>query len=864
MNFTTAVIDANGQTHTEQLVRGLAYACHVAYEYEETVSKRMLWVSFMSLITDIPSYRSRPHILGFLDGELAVAEESGHGVVVMSIAHNQVNVNHVVPKGDKYALVTLNMACVYIAEKYPNHAINMGRIRDVLGVERNRSFFPRRMFLADDVKNLELCEDDVHLIGGGKRRMMAVKVKTSDVTTPVLGVLRDIRDIGGCRPLSMTSREDPGCMVYWHRFPCGTIVTFENPFHPLVEAPELPQPLDRNTRLDGDLIHPTLAEFVQALTPRNLPQVMKHVQDWRVPREMRMMLIHIAVSNFGISDDVLCIAANSVDTSDVTQSCELPVLVCQVGTLMLASERCSDEYIVDVLTTTLKRSTAPLPWNRWIIKSPFIYACLTRFTAELISVLCEALPGVRVSLALLLHARLGRWTAADRSKAHLLNDDSSPVSEDDPVIPIRQYLEQTECIDEVQDTKPKRRRPKKKSKAVVTVEEPVVEEPIEVEVAVEPVSHHDLVSRLSAHIGEECELIGSGLFFTDNDADVVVTMESASTLQWAYEALRVKTGWKPMYDSVDGEHVVILRGEFEGVQIDAQVWRGEEATTQAEGETRRALEFARRVSNGLNEERKDRVRAVHRLLDAARIKSHLLCGLPGIGATLLAVVASCDGTDDVLRDVHDIFSCESPCASIDDLSSSRDAGRRERERPLYPVAIQSYDGINVATRVTACTSRHMLDALAFARGVPDRAKIDAWRTSTMFTCAILRPKSGQTSISRTLHTSIAALDGHPLIDSVHVAWRKDDEVVVVRATLRENATYAFRETDEVEFGESCATVHRGKRSWRLCVSRMNESTTNAVWEVKEGVRTGRCVPNAPHLTGDVLACFDPQHWEVIF
>ena len=137
------------------------------------------------------------------------------------------------------------------------------------------------------------------------------------------------------------------------------------------------------------------------------------------------------------------------------------------------------------------------------------------------------------------------------------------------------------------------------------------------------------------------------------------------------------------------------------------------------------------------------------------------------------------------------------------------------------------------------------------------------------------------SVSHTLHTGLRRLDGHPLIDAVHVGCEGtgDDEHYCVRVTLvptADAAKYGFRDADAVTWSTTTvvtsgaveeldeilvAQVTRGGRTWPLHgAARRTHARSTTPWADRSRITDWMplagdvCVPNAPSLTVDVFSC----------
>ena len=206
--------------------------------------------------------------------------------------------------------------------------------------------------------------------------------------------------------------------------------------------------------------------------------------------------------------------------------------------------------------------------------------------------------------------------------------------------------------------------------------------------------------------------------------------------------------------------------------------------------------------------------------------------------------------------------------------------RAEYERPDLALDVRWKDSSpSLCTHTTASTTRHLLDALAYALTLHDDALCSKhayaeWRANTMIVAARLHPHTVDASACGIL-PAMVALEGHPLIDTVYVQNEEnagEKECVAVLCTLRDACArrYGFRKGDVVTREDAWwATVQRGTRSWRLALTlregdKLPDSVTSMerARTVREMMALGRdaIVPNAPSLTVDVTACFDRRSW----
>ena len=239
-----------------------------------------------------------------------------------------------------------------------------------------------------------------------------------------------------------------------------------------------------------------------------------------------------------------------------------------------------------------------------------------------------------------------------------------------------------------------------------------------------------------------------------------------------------------------------------------------------------------------------------------------------MAVTCIAIVVGGESRDvmDLLRRVRESLAQEFPRVDFDKQTAGGDGCI---ERPLAALEVL-VDEVNVASRLTRNTTRHMVDlvSMILCRSHPCTSQEYAeWRRRTMVCCTRLRPRDAQQTVAHTLYTSVARLDGHPVLDAVYVD-ECDGGVVCVYATLNSDADvtrYGFRDTDTVEWGSPThVVVGRGRLRWHLCTS---PSRPSVAWDRRSSVTDvlaigAAYVPNVPHLSLDVEACFDPHHWTV--
>tara|TARA_B110001450_G_scaffold248290_1_gene264290 strand:- start:228 stop:1601 length:1374 start_codon:yes stop_codon:yes gene_type:complete len=394
------------------------------------------------------------------------------------------------------------------------------------------------------------------------------------------------------------------------------------------------------------------------------------------------------------------------------------------------------------------------------------------------------------------------------------------------------------------------------------------------------ITHDELVARIAATVFQnvyECTLIGSGIFYNGSDVDIVVHVPDVDSLEVAYGLVERMTGWCRQYDRVSTEHIAVLRGQFEGHKVDAQVWRGVHSLerTRAEQETHRALTLTRALREKTDARLRRMVHELHTFMDHVGFKGHCHCRLPGVAVTCIAIVVARQGSvssrSSMLEQMRMHLETDVPCFDFDD-EDIRGGQPQRRDRPTCAVQVVVNE-INAASRMTACVTRHLLDTVAWSLHAHRTISPRAWRARHMVTCLRMRPQHDpHRTIALTLHSSMSKMDGHPSIDTAYADEHPETGDVLVRVTLRHDPRYAFRGTEtivRVAGVESIVMVSRndGRRQWPLCTHPRTSASTSLASSVAEAgtemfvrVDDELCVPNAPHLMSDLLGYFDVRHW----
>lgn len=859
-------------------LHGISSAITMSRSYDNGPGKRILWMNMIAMVVNEERFRIRSAFQGFISYDLKVIM-TNHGVAVLTTCDMQVNINVLVPKTEDSMTKLFEHIMGHIRHTWEEYAIDMRPIRNLVDM-------PKPYHVQRRVVPSRRCARIIQFVDGVVECMGRHIHPRSIVTDP--------RDLAGTTPLSRMTWFDDDGVVYWHRFSCGTIVTFDNPKVDMVKVLELPPQLE-----DGEIIASALTPccklFVASLTPRNLGQCLDMMDASWVPPEFRRFSAIVAKAAFGISDQLI-VGCGTVLSPPVAMSqrdivCDMMQVFAVFGEMVSASTRTADRVIVK-LVDLVESFDDKLAWRKWSLQSEFLYALVGCATPSRLHRLCQKHTCMYHVTALYLKHNT-TWTSEMRKMAQFVSTvDVQSLEEDDPVVEVRSKFERLSVETSMcgrrlmeDEVKCAPRSPSTTTTPVATTHVVTTTDTNEfsVEASTAPATLHDVAKRFHTIVlgsMHECELIGSGVFHDAGDVDVVVGVSGSATLEDAYNvvwtALRtyVETVWTAQYDRVTDEHVSVIRGTFEGHSMDVQVYRTDASDpTEAESMTRRAIQLSKSLSAGITSNHCRDVAWMHTFADAAAWKGHRLCRLSGIAITCIAIVVGqgCNTTNLVSR-LRDVIAQETPVLDFDVQQSTTRGGRH---RPMSSLVV-IVNEMNIATRLTVGITRHLLDTLCMAVQKPslDPNVYHQWRRRTMVPCLRVRPREVGRTVPLTLHTSLARLDGHPYIDSVYVQ-DGDDGTLCILVTLDSSAStqrYGFRDTDRLtRVSDTSVLVHRGTLTWTLCCKDASEHhTTPSAWSARDTSVAnmvlvdppyyGACVPNAPFLMLDAMKTFDPFHW----
>lgn len=895
----------------ERLFSGLAVLSKMLEEYDDTPMKTAVLHAMVSIAMDDHPWHNKADELEFLPPPI-VTIRLASGLVAYTSADMQANFHFLIPRRADLASLLFAEMITHIEENpaFSALAINMHPLHHSLVLFDATGFsFERRR------RALPPCSaTSLTLVSG--------RVHWTDTLVDVVYFLEDPHDVVSFCPLWKASpyeKEDD--TLYWARTVCGRLVVVRNPTLPLIPGRRVS---GRRREHLVERFPPALLEFARSLNPPTVPHALRNLAQASMPLFAKTTLVHLYKRTFGIRDDLVLLVRRLLEDGAITRTVRHTEMELAAHLILRWRDRrrSSSSFLATSLCDFFDQVEDAIEWRQWMSKSRFVYALLDESDTSTVHFMCARNLGFASVLCGLLYSRMGRWKHHDRELARLLRDIVVAFTEVEGTPPSATFvsvlgeLDRWEVVKELrvaeifseakeegaakaakaaakEATSPEnhsrhRSRGRRRGRAAARrAEGGEGEERGEREEGggQREETHRGVADRLADEWPSfEWTLIGSGIFFRAHDVDLVVRVAWAKDLQAAYDAVELATGMART-GTVDGEHVVVLRGEREGFPIDVQVTAATE--TPSERASAAALSLSHRLGRELDAVTRENVQLLHRWADAAGLKGHRLCRLPGVAVTCLAVLFSrtrpAAGLGFQLDALRDLLLRDEP-VDFDDLlregeqpAPPRTPSRPPDRRPELPLSVVVHER-NVASRLTAASTRHLLDAVAFSTSLRldrafDRAAHDAWRRETMVHCASVRARS-DAAVAKTFCVALSKLSDHPIIDTLHAEEGAAGRFVLrCRIATDASSHYSFAHSGcsfapgdgpFVEVARSSAP----SRTWRLMASCGPAPLEDAALATRVAdwirVDSSRRIPNAPYLTMDALSCFDPADWEFVY
>lgn len=851
------------------VLRALSAALALTRGWDETPGRLYLWELFLSLFACFPQFRSHLKAVQFLSTSLTLFRcEEGLALFTICPRREQINVNVVVTRRHDNEAAVVASVGAFLVMTFPEAVINMAPLlHDDDTVPSARRFLSH----VTQVPNMALVDDYVFLGSS------SVKVHM---------VLASSRQLVDYTPITKMSTDDPLDMLYWYKFPCGTLVTFRNPVYPLVQTIEPLHPI-----VDHDVIADNVDARVLPLVRALKPQCVAHVADvmpevW-IPRSVRRFCIVLAKRRVGISDDLILLAGSHFVMELETDSRVHDMLI--VCDIMRTAASSSDRLVVSSLITVLRSFGERAMWNAWLRSSPFVVSVVERISPDELRLFIQRFPDARFALELFLQ-RDDDWTPLCTQKAGVFLETADATFA---------------CFDDIQDALRKREACASARASLLILSEtrplasprtprastrvpPVVtaahhedcNHHVTDVVADDGATHHGLAKRVAAWLAHEVILIGSGVFTNSSDVDLVITVEKNISLEEAYALVVNASGWAPQYAQVDGVHVSVLRGSFEGVIVDAQVWRGAYAMSEAEIKTAYAIDLSTKIQTELGESSRRMLCYFHEWFHAGDMKKGVLGQLPGVGLTCICMLLTRHNhasTEGAIQQFRDVLQRLNPRVDFDGLNVKEHA---PEGRCIETLKVWC-NSENCTHRMSVVTTRHLLDFLSFSSKCSREARLVhetfvAWRTSFMVTACVVRPRSSCKTM-HSLYNVCKSLDRHPFVETAHVTSLWNDERICLLVTIKASddallERYGFRSTDRVDDNAAdafvCVTRSSGRTLTLMKSSRaatvLSTATRTRLADMLPAKGVASSFPNTPSLTADVVHLFDSALWEHVF
>lgn len=828
------------------------------------------------------------------------------GIVVHTERFMQINANLIVPSTVRTGVIHDLVSAFLAAEAgriSNNYALNLSPIvGNLAGVVDLECAFYKRKFIwdADDWR-------EMHVHPGA--RTIALHNHATTACWPI-----SPHGIQRYTPITMAKPSDDVTVVYWGRFH-GLLVAVKNALCDVVPPVRLPtpasaavdcaafvqnvpEPLPAQQRLYGLLR--ALFEADRCEYGERMHWSKETVADATLPVELRRFVLNQAFKRTGLDDDLVQAARRSFGTARREQ--ELVDYICVLGDCMAEwrgwrRERRGRKWEV-LLTKTYKvivslerRAARDHTFAQYARTSHFVRGVTQHLALQQIRELLDAHSPTFVPRLIELQqqqpveaqvALLAARGLAPPALVQWLDEQQRQRSECEAQCVAAPPLSRTEQDERGEttvapDTAPPASTPSDTHSPPAPLPDAPPDPPSPPDDSPDD-SPDARCERLAARLGLPCQLVGSSRVFTalpGTDMDVAICVEAAATLERAYETVLERArglGWE-LPRSVTGDAVVAIRGRWEGVEVDAQVWRGSAGSgTASERHTARAIDLAQLLAAETCDTLKADIRDFHRWAEAARLKGHVNCLLPGVAITCVAIVLRCqhnsDATDPrdrlrhLLAGLCDVLSSRAPLVEFNQQRCSEPGvGAAAALRVLV-------GGENVCGRMSRLTTRHVARCAAAALALDDpfdAAAYEAWRARELLPSAWLAPTRCVPAVC--LHRIAAVMDDHPCLDGVVFERGPGDAVRawVALAAAADAERYGFRADDEwLGAAGGALTFRRGGRTHAApLVEGQGGVERGAARFVTDLLRVdGRwSVRNAPFVARDVEGYLARYGWE---
>ena len=814
-------------------------------DFGDSPGKHFLWCTLLALTTTTPAFLEKANSLAFINDKLGLFK-CPHGMIVYTSSDGYwVAVNIVIPSllEDTPDLVAMfanvfhndafvvDWTPINACLKCPFHGIRPSRFIDDYSLLESASVVKNRLHF-------------------GTR---------STAVSPM-----DVADISKYRPITLSSKSENDAELFWAKIN-GKIMRMTNPRYksrrPLVFEQ---QSVHRSSAVKSSTIRLVVDAFDGDMsTEAQQTKVLRVLGMTSVPIQIRRHISIVICTKCGVDDDKVKIVAQSLEPI-ADYDLEFAYTMVSIYRVMVAGVNNMDNMFRFFRQIANEASHSPA-WRVFMRKSQFLKDTVSSLPPEFVKRIVH-LPYAADLCAGLMRERIGKWSKHDMERVHIM------VHLGVAAIDLQDALDALlrEWDKDFDASYAPVAAPVVSEKQLVTMHEEVAAEAVDENVVTEipspPQTYEDVVRRMARKFGVDVTLIGSGIFFDAHDIDVVIRVNDDEPLNDAYERVAAITGWQQK-GIVDGEHTVILTGTYDGIQVDAQIWRGARGITRAEDVTASAVDMSE-ILRCNRSAFASYVRCLHSWAEAASVKSHMLCALPGVAVTCIAIafaarrpeIASYDDAGAIRMILRDLHAClettEIPCIDLDDgCTNPRHGG----ERVVSGLRVTA-KGHLLNTRMTCATTRALQLVVKESIDASDDQLFCAeyynrLRAKRAIYCGTCTSTSGALHLKRIA----CALDKHPLVSGL--SFVKQGVGVSVFVDLQSTTDKRHRFTSEptligIDNGFARVKTTQTRLPYVLLPVLENVVVPKAA-NLGSPVRLadGTVVPNVPFLVLDVRAAF---------
>ena len=875
------------RAHQHAFARSLAAAVTATLSFSDSYARNLLWCCWSALFFTNRTGRTVLEQASFFQAAVELQHfRSGLVVYTRCPARRECRVSFVVPRSAALSEQLAMETCVWCdGSPFEEHyAIDLTPCRNQLEGVLSPVRTAHRMVPSDARRDEIVLEGDRICYNRGHH--------VDDVVVLRRDQIRDFKPLGSLR------RDDPYSQRYWTVAACGAIVGFCNPILPLTRTfPYCPLAITDTCEAVGVVGDTLLKQFLMASFAEELTAPLERLcisgriesSSAALPMIARALVVSRLYTVCGLSDRLLSVASQMLttvngcirgNTHEVESllSCDLrdaiEVGAC-VGAMVTGAMKLSRVAArLAQVANRLQANDCPVStWEDWFLSSPSIAQQVQKETPE-------ALVAAAKTWKLVWHVAVDLLTDDEASaKRGARLDALAPAAWD------RGVLQRHRAAWDKARAERKLHRKAAAAAAdilqavfanvdrIFAVDSEACHHPAPEEAAAAPASCAAatvVVTELRERFGDdgaEWHVIGSSAFSRGGkDVDLVLEVPADASLTDVYAdaAQRLRL---TLQRRVSEERVNLLTGQVLGHSVDLQIVRRTFATT-GENLSRSAMAIAKLFEESMDRSLVLAVEAMHGFFDCAGLKSHILCRVPGVAVTCVAVIlaATCSfrKLPHMLRALRERLTHSMPSFDLDEVESGRSFIKTTVCRPRSPLTVRVRKQ-NLLTRMTAACTRHLLDTVAFAcsLGADDLLRpepFSKWRTREMFRAAACRPRH-PSSIAKTLFAVVDSLSSHPLIETMYVL-EGGEEHVEVFVTLRHkaDAKYGFAGFEVTHCEGEYAVLRRGRMIVPLIISVGMPMDPKFTSFSRQIAVEGGCVPSAPFLTVDVRAKFSKEEW----